>query len=57
MLSFFVGTPTWIEGVLLLFLILVLTLKAKREESILLLKHSEYSQYQKRTKLFIPYVL
>jgi len=57
MLSFFVGTPTWIEGVLLISLIIVLTLKAKREESILLLKHSEYSQYQRRTKLFIPYVL
>jgi len=57
MFSLFMATPTWIEGFLFIALISVLVLKAKREESILLLEHSTYKQYQKRTKLFIPYIL
>jgi len=57
MFSLFIATTTWIEGFLFIALISVLVLKAKREESILLLEHSTYRQYQQRTKLFIPYIL
>ena len=57
MFSIFTSTPTWIEGVLLIVLVIVLVLKAKREESLLLVVHSDYETYMKKTKLFIPYIL
>ena len=57
MFSFFIANPTWIEGLLLLSLLIVLILKAKREEKHLLIAHSNYTSYRKETKLFIPYIL
>ena len=57
MFSFFIANPTWLEGLLLLSLIIVLILKAKREEKHLSMAHSNYSSYCKKTKLFIPYIL
>jgi len=57
MLGFLVSTATIVETFLWVILIVVLLLKAKREES-LWLKHDEaYEAYKKSTKLFIPYIL
>ena len=57
MLAFAICSPTIIEIILLIGLIIVLVLKAKREEK-LWLNHSEaYKKYKEQTKLFIPYIL
>jgi protein-S-isoprenylcysteine O-methyltransferase Ste14 len=57
MLAFAICSPTIIEIILLIGLIIVLVLKAKREEK-LWLNHSEaYEKYKEQTKLFIPYIL
>jgi len=57
MFAVLVATPTLIEFLLFLTLIVVLVLKAKREE-ILWCGHDEaYIEYKKSTKLFIPYIL
>ena len=57
MLAFFVSTPTVIESILFVGLIVVLVLKAKREESLWLNHNEKYERYKEQTKLFIPYVL
>ena len=57
MLAFFVSTPTIIESILFVGLIVVLILKAKREESLWLNHNEEYERYKEQTKLFIPYFL
>ena len=57
MLAFFIATPTWSEGLLFLVLIVVLVLKAKREEIGLMKAHHEYQAYKETTKYFIPYIL
>lgn len=57
MFSIFIATPTWLEGLLFIALIIVLVLKAKREESLLLQVHNDYKAYMQNTKLFIPYIL
>jgi len=57
MFAVLVATPTLIELLFFTTLIVVLVLKAKREE-ILWCGHDEaYIEYKKRTKLFIPYIL
>ena len=57
MLGFLVSTPTIVEILLWLILIIVLLLKAKREESLWLEHDEMYEAYKKSTKLFIPYIL
>ena len=57
MLAFFISTPTIIESILFVGLIVVLILKAKREESLWLNHNEEYERYKEQTKLFIPYFL
>jgi len=57
MLAFFISTPTIIESILFVGLIVVLVLKAKREESLWLNHNEEYERYKEQTKLFIPYFL
>jgi len=43
--------------VLYLFLIGVLSLKAKKEEDLLMCENSKYKEYKKQTKMFIPFIL
>ena len=43
--------------VLYLFLIVVLFLKAKKEEDLWMNKNPQYMEYRKKTKMFIPFVL
>ncbi len=57
MLGFLVSTVTKIEIFLWLMLIIVLLLKAKKEESLWLEHDEAYESYKKSTKLFIPYIL
>jgi len=57
MLGFLVSTPTIVETILWLMLIMVLLLKAKKEESLWLEHDEAYEVYKKSTKLFIPYIL
>jgi len=57
MLGFLIATPTIVEMLLWLILILVLLLKAKREESLWLEHDEAYEHYKSSTKLFIPYIL
>jgi protein-S-isoprenylcysteine O-methyltransferase Ste14 len=57
MLGFLVSTPTIVETILWLMLIVVLLLKAKKEESLWLEHDEAYEVYKKSTKLFIPYIL
>ena len=57
MFAVLISTPTLLEFFLFLTLIVVLILKAKREE-ILWCGHDEaYIEYKNNTKLFIPYIL
>ena len=57
MLAVFISTPTLLETVLFVLLILVLLLKAKREERIWSEADKEYEAYIKRSKHFIPFIL
>jgi len=57
MLAFFLTTPNLTEGLLFLSLILVLLLKAKKEESLWLQHDKEYQEYKKKTTFFIPFIL
>jgi protein-S-isoprenylcysteine O-methyltransferase Ste14 len=57
MLGFLVSTPTLVETLLWFILIVVLLLKAKREESLWLNHDEAYEAYKNSTKLFIPYIL
>ena len=43
--------------VLYLFLIVVLFLKAKKEEDLWMNENPQYMEYRKKTKMFIPFVL
>ena len=43
--------------ILYLFLIVVLFLKAKKEEDLWMNKNLQYMEYRKKTKMFIPFVL
>ncbi len=57
MLAVLAASPAFIELLLFLLLIGVLVLKAKREEKLWCGHDAAYTDYQKRTKLFIPYIL
>ena len=57
MLGVLISTPTLIEALLFLLLMLTLYLKGRREERLWCGHDEEYLVYQERTKLFIPYVL
>ena len=57
MFALVVASPTVVEISLFLALILVLWLKAKREEMLWSEHDEEYVEYRKRSKLFIPFVL
>ena len=57
MSSILLSTPTPLETILLLSLVIVLALKAKREESLWLDHNEEYDRYKNSSKLFIPFVL
>ena len=57
MLGFLVSTVSKIEIFLWLMLVIVLLLKAKKEESLWLEHDEAYESYKKSTKLFIPYIL
>ena len=57
MFAFLVSTPILVEGILFIFLIGVLLLKAKKEESLWLIHDEAYEVYKKDSKLFIPFVL
>ena len=51
------SSVTLLQTSLFLALVLVLFLKAKREESIWMEDGEEYAKYRASTKLFIPFVL
>ena len=57
MFAVLVATPTFIEFLFFIALIAVLVLKAKREEKLWCGHDESYLEYQKNTKLFIPYIL
>lgn len=57
LLGVLISTPSTIEWIFFISLILVLVLKAKREESLWMKNDKNYITYQKNTKLFIPYIL
>ena len=57
MLGVLVSSPTLLELIFFIALIAVLALKAKREEMLWCGHDEAYLAYQKRTKLFIPYIL
>jgi len=57
MLGVLISSPTLLETFLLGLLLVVLLLKAKKEEAIWSQENEAYVAYKKRTKLFIPFVL
>ena len=57
MFAVLVASSTLIELLLFIMLIGVLVLKARREEKLWCGHDAAYTDYQKRTKLFIPYIL
>jgi protein-S-isoprenylcysteine O-methyltransferase Ste14 len=57
MFSFVLSTANLLEILLFISLLLVLLLKAKREESLWLEHDEKYKRYKERTKLFLPFVL
>jgi len=57
MFAILVSTPTLIEFLFFIMLIVVLALKAKREENLWCGHDESYIEYKNNTKLFIPYIL
>ena len=57
MLGIFMTNPNLVMSILFLLLIIVLLLKAKREESLWLRHDTLYLKYREKTKYFIPYIL
>ena len=57
MLGVLISTPDTLELLLFISLIVVLVLKAKREEKLWCGHDEAYLEYQKNTKLLIPYIL
>jgi len=57
MLGIVISTPAALEWFFFFSLLLILTLKAKREEKLWCGHDVNYHEYQKHTKLFIPYIL
>lgn len=56
-LSILIASPTLLESILFLFLVIVLFLKASREEELWREHDETYDIYKKQTKYFIPYIL
>jgi len=57
MFAVLVSTPTLLEFLFFIALIIVLVLKAKREELLWCGHDKAYLEYKEHTKLFIPYIL
>jgi protein-S-isoprenylcysteine O-methyltransferase Ste14 len=57
MFAFVLSTANLLETLFFISLLIVLILKAKKEESLWLEHDEEYARYKERTKLFIPFVL
>lgn len=57
MLSMVIASPTLLEILLFMGLIIVLWLKARREEALWSLHDEAYKIYRKRSKFFLPFVL
>jgi len=57
MFAFVLSTANLLEILFFISLLIVLILKAKREESLWIEHDEEYVRYKERTKLFIPFVL
>ena len=57
MFSFVLSTANLLEMLLFISLLLILLLKAKREESLWLVHDEEYKRYKEGSKLFLPFVL
>jgi protein-S-isoprenylcysteine O-methyltransferase Ste14 len=57
MLGVLISSPTFLEALLFVLLIMVLLLKAKKEEVIWSQESETYVAYKKRTKLFLPFLL
>jgi protein-S-isoprenylcysteine O-methyltransferase Ste14 len=57
MLSLVIASPTLLEILLFVALIVVLWLKAKREEMLWCGHDEAYIAYQKRSRFFIPFLL
>jgi protein-S-isoprenylcysteine O-methyltransferase Ste14 len=55
--AIFVSTPTLLEGILFILLIVVLLLKATKEEKLWMAHEKRYKEYKRKTKYFIPYIL
>ena len=55
--SFLLGATSEIQSFLFLILVVVLYLKAKREESLWMEENEEYEAYRAKTKLFLPFIL
>jgi protein-S-isoprenylcysteine O-methyltransferase Ste14 len=57
MFAVLLATPILLEFILFVVLILILVLKAKREENLWCGHDATYTEYKNKTKLFIPYIL
>jgi protein-S-isoprenylcysteine O-methyltransferase Ste14 len=57
MFAVLMSSPTLTETVLFISLLIILVLKARKEESLWVIHNSSYEKYRKQTKLFIPYIL
>ena len=57
MFAVLLATPTLLELIFFITLIMILILKAKREENLWCGHDKTYTEYKKITKLFIPYIL
>ena len=55
--SFLLSSSSDIQSFLFLTLVVVLYLKAKREESLWMDENEEYKAYRAKTKLFLPFML
>jgi len=57
MFSLLISSFSPIETCLFLLLVIVLLLKAHKEEAIWIKENKAYEQYKDKTKYFIPYIL
>ncbi|SFV64713.1 hypothetical protein MNB_SV-14-1411 [hydrothermal vent metagenome] len=57
MFSFVLSTASLLEVLFFISLLVVLFLKAKLEESLWIKENTEYILYQKKSKLFLPFIL
>ena len=57
MFAFLMGSLGLMQIFLFLTLVVVLYLKARREESLWMKENAEYAKYKENTKLFLPFLL